>query len=126
MSLDLYYKELEDILQSGEETNEILVLDDEYQAHPYLRDELTFTPENSRSGYAEGGDLTFTFLEGQNRRLYGMVSYTYGRVRTQDADGWLWEPWDRRHNVVTIGGVKIGRSWEIGWRWRFGAYCRSR
>jgi len=119
ITLDLYYKDLEDILQSGEYLEEALVLDEDDVARPYLRERPSFIPENTRNGFARGAELSFTILERTDRPYYGMVSYSFAQARTRDTDGWLWEPWDRRHTVTLVGGWRIAPRWEVGLRWRY-------
>jgi len=119
ITLDLYYKDLEDILQSGEYLEEVLVLDDQDVARPYLREQPSFIPENTRSGFARGAELSFTILERSDRPIYGMVSYAFAQARTRDEDGWLWEPWDRRQTLTLVGGWRIAARWEVGLRWRY-------
>jgi hypothetical protein len=119
LALDVYTKRLTDLLASGEEPNTVLVLGDDGQAHPYTRDELTFLPENARRGTARGAQLVFTLLEGRGRPYYGMLAYTWGKVKSQDAESSQWEDYDQRHSALLIGGWKLGRAWELGWRWQF-------
>ncbi|MCP4900967.1 MAG: TonB-dependent receptor [bacterium] len=120
LGIDLYHKELDDILQSGEYMEEILVLDDDDFAVPYMRTQDNFVPENSRNGFARGVELTFTLLEGSGRPYWGMVGYAFGQTKTRDQDGlWWWEDWDRRHTVTLIGGWRLSPRWEIGARWRY-------
>ena len=119
VSLDLYYKELDDILQSQEYQEEILILDEDDQVQPYTRDRESYVPENARSGYARGAELAFTVLERPDRPFYGMASYAYGQAETRDDGGWRWEEWDRRHTVTVVGGWRFAPRWELGLRWRW-------
>jgi len=119
VGFDVYYKELDDILQSGEDVERILVLDENDVAQPYSREVDNYVPENARSGYARGCELTFTLLERSGRPFYGMVAYGFGQARTRDDRGWLWEGHDQRHTLSVVGGWRIGRSWEIGAHWRY-------
>ncbi len=119
VGVDLYDKELGDLLQSGREVEDILVLDGDNQARSYSREIDTYVPENTREGYARGCEVTFTLLERGGRPFYGMVAYAIGETRTRDERGWLWEGHDQRHSVSLVGGWRIGRSWEIGARWRY-------
>ena len=116
LAVDVYTKRLTDLLASGEEPNTVLVLDDDGQAHPYTRDELTYLPENARRGTARGAQLVFTLLEGRGRPYYGMLAYTWGKVKSQDAESSRWEDYDQRHSALLVGGWKLGRAWELGWR----------
>jgi len=119
VAVDVYSKRFSDLLASGEEDETILVLGADDQAHPYTRESLTWIPENSRRGYARGAQLVLTLLEGRRRPFYGMLAYTFGQVRSRDATTWRWEDYDQRHNVILIGGWKLGRGWQLGWRWQF-------
>ncbi|MBI5161836.1 MAG: TonB-dependent receptor [Micrococcales bacterium] len=119
LAVDAYTKRLTDQLASGEEPHTVLVLGDDGQAREYTRDELTFLPENARRGTASGAQLVLTLLEGRGRPYWGMLAYTYGKVRSRDAERSRWEDYDQRHSALVIGGLKLGRAWEIGWRWHY-------
>ncbi len=119
IAFDLYHKELDDILQSGEELETILILDGNDETMPYSRNTPTFIPENTRSGYAQGAELTFTLLERPDRPYYGMLNYTFGQAETEDDHGWTWENYDQRHAVTVFGGMRFGKYWEVGMRWRY-------
>jgi hypothetical protein len=119
LGVDVYYKRLDDLLASGEEMETVLVLDEHDQAHPYARESLTLLPENARRGYAQGAQLVFTMLERKSRPYWGMLAYTYGQVRSRDDSNWRWEYYDQRHSVLLLGGWKLGRSFELGWKWHF-------
>lgn len=119
LSCDLYEKPLDDILASAKETETILVLDGQDQAHPYTRERRTFLPENSRHGYARGAQLVFTLMEGKDRPYYGMLAYTYGQARTRDDEGWRWEDHDQRHSVMLVAGYKLSRHFELSGKWHY-------
>ena len=120
VSVDAYYKELDNLLESGEELETILVLDDQDQVFEYTRDSDTFIPENSRSGYARGLDVTFTLNDTPTRPFYGMMTYTFSQARShKTGEQDKWESWDRRHNLTLTGGWKINPRWEVGWKWRY-------
>jgi hypothetical protein len=119
VALDVYQKNLEDILQSSEYVEEVLVLQDDGSVTPTLRDRPSYLPENARRGYARGAELVLTVLERPSRPFYGMVSYTFGEARTRDDEAWRWESWDRRNTLSLIGGWKFGKRWELGVRWRY-------
>lgn len=119
LSADIYYKELDDLLQSGREAETILILDDNEQVQPYEWETYTFIPENRRHGFARGAELTMTLLEAKDRPYYGMLSYGYCESKSADERGWKWEYWDQRHTITLIGGWKLTKSWEATWKWRF-------
>lgn len=119
LALDLYNKRLDDLFASGEESKTILVLDEHDQAHPYTREEDTFLPDNARRGFARGAQVVFTLLEGRGRSYYGMLAYSFGQVRTRDDKAWRWESYDQRHSLLLVGGWKLGRSFEVGWKWHY-------
>jgi hypothetical protein len=119
VGLDLYHKELDDILQSGEELREVLVLAEDGSVQKTSMTRLTYLPENARRGYARGAELVVTVLERPSRPYYGMVSYTFGQARTRDDEAWRSEPWDRRHTFSLVGGWRFHPRWELGLRWRY-------
>lgn len=121
LSVDVYYKQLKHLLDSGEETETVLILDDNGQAAWYTRDSMTFIPENSRQGFARGLDLVFKLDDAKERPYYGMLSYTYCEARSRKfGDPYHWESWDRRHSVSWIAGWKLNDRWELGWKWQYG------
>ncbi|HPC83677.1 MAG TPA: TonB-dependent receptor [Thermoanaerobaculaceae bacterium] len=117
LAVDLYNKPLSNILASGREEETVLILDADNQAVPYTRRELTYLPENSRRGYARGGQVVFTLLEGTGRPYYGMLAYTYGEARTRDDAVWRWEDHDQRHSLLLVAGCKLGRRLELSGKW---------
>lgn len=119
VALDLYDKELDDILQSGEKLEEVLVLAEDGSIQKASITRPTFLPENARRGYARGGELVVTILERPSRPYYGMVSYSFGQARTRDDKAWRSEPWDRRHSLSLVGGWRFRPGWELGIRWRY-------
>lgn len=119
VALDLYHKELDDILQSGEELEDVLVLAADGSVQKTSITRPTFLPENARRGYARGAELVVTVLERPSRPYYGMVSYTFGQARTRDDEAWRPEPWDRRHTFSLVGGWRFHPRWELGLRWRY-------
>ncbi|MBN2053762.1 TonB-dependent receptor [bacterium] len=121
IEFDVYYKDLDDLIDSGVAEETILVLDESGAAVPYTRDSLTWDPENSRHGFARGLDMTVTINDTKTRPWYGMFTYTYCEARSRRADEpYLWESWDRRHCATWIAGWKLNPRWELGWKWRFG------
>jgi hypothetical protein len=121
LAVDAYYKDLDDLLDSDEEQQTILILDENDREREYTRDFANLNPVNSRRGYARGVDVTFTLLEGPDRPVHGMLAYTWGEARSRDADGWRVERRDQRHTLTLIAGVRLGKYWELGLKWRFGS-----
>jgi hypothetical protein len=119
VALDLYDKELEEILQSGEYDEDVLVLADDGSLQSASRTRPNYLPENTRRGYARGAELAVTVLERASRPFYGMMSYTFGEARTRDEEAWRSEPWDRKHTVSLVGGWRFHPRWELGLRWRY-------
>ena len=118
--MDAYYKELDDLIASGEATETIIILDENDNARPYDREYRTFVPQNLREGSVRGLDLTFTLNDTASRCYYGMLAYTYSEAKSRKPmEGYKWEEWDARHCVTFMGGYRIGKDWEIGWKWRF-------
>ncbi|MBN1879103.1 TonB-dependent receptor [bacterium] len=121
LSVDLYYKELTDLLNSGEEMERVLILDDDDVPVYYDRDSMTFVPANSGNGYARGVDVTWRVDDTRTRPWYGMLTYSYCDTRSRQSNKpERPESWDRTHAVTWIGGWKINDRWDIGWRWSYG------
>ncbi|MBN1295658.1 TonB-dependent receptor [bacterium] len=119
LECDLYYKNLDDLIDSGEELETVLILTDDGGTSHYTRDSLTWDPENNRHGFARGADLTFKLHDTDDRPYYGMVTYTFSQAKTRrDGEPMHWESWDRRHSLTWVGGWKIDDRWELGWKWR--------
>ncbi len=117
-----YYKDITDLLDSGEEQETVLILGDDNTEQWYTRDTLTWLPENSRTGYVRGVDLTLKLLDNPNRSYYGMVTYTYSEARSRESgEGYRYEDWDIRHNLSLIAGWVISPRWDIGWKWHLGS-----
>lgn len=52
--------------------------------------------------------------------FFGILAYTYVRSEFTNGDGeYAPSSWDNRHIVTSTFGKKIGKTWEIGARWRF-------
>jgi len=52
--------------------------------------------------------------------FFGILAYTYVRSEFTNGDGeYAPSSWDNRHIVTSTLGKKIGKTWEIGARWRF-------
>ncbi len=122
LSLDVYYKDLDDLLESGEEEETIVILNEDDETEYYTRNTLTFVPENSREGYARGVDLTLLVHDRPGRPFYGMLTYTFGQSKSRRiGDPFMWESWDLRHSLTWVAGYKIGTHWEVSWKWRYGS-----
>lgn len=121
LTADMYYKDLSDLLESGEELETVLILDENDTAHPFTRESSTFIPQNTREGYARGADLSFTLLDSPDRPYYGMATYTYSEARSRsNGEAYQWESWDRRHTVTLTGGYQLSKHWDVGWKWQLG------
>ncbi|HPQ41321.1 MAG TPA: TonB-dependent receptor, partial [bacterium] len=119
VSIDAYSKDLQDLIDSGEELETVLILNDDGTTSSYSRDTLTWDPENNRTGTARGADLTLKLHDVDDRPFYGMLTYTFCQAKSRKAgEPYTWESWDRRHSLTWVAGWKLNAHWELGWKWR--------
>lgn len=121
VSVDLYYKELRDLLNSGKELETILILGDDDSEVYYDRDSMTFIPENSGHGSAKGLDISWRIDDTPERPWFSMLTYSYSDTESREwGEPVRPESWDRTHTVTWVAGWQINERWDIGWKWNFG------
>ena len=70
------------------------------------------------TGNASGIDVS---LNRQTGKIYWWATYSLGFVNRDDGDQVYPTHFERRHNVNLLMNFNLGRTWELGIRWNYGA-----
>jgi hypothetical protein len=72
----------------------------------------------TETGNAYGVDVSFSR---QTNKMYLWATYSLGYVNRDDGEQIYHTHFERRHNVNFLTSITLGRTWELGVRWNYGA-----
>ncbi|MFC1849007.1 TonB-dependent receptor domain-containing protein [candidate division CSSED10-310 bacterium] len=121
-SVEVYRKEMQDLIAGQDVTLEVLVLNDDGSTSYRTVDTVGIIPENSEQGYAQGIEFLFQKEKLFRDKLNLQFSYSLAETRAhKEGDPWHYRWYDQRHTAHLTGEFKFSRKWRLNFVWRFGS-----
>lgn len=120
--IDLYRKQLSDLIVGKTEIKELLVLHNDGTTSMESIETTGIEPINDENGYSQGIELSWQKQHLFLNKLDIFAAYSYAETKARRTNKeWHYRRYDQRHTINVIGEYHFNRKWWVNFVWHFGS-----